>query len=96
MTAAGAVMGTVDYMAPEQAQGLAVDQRADIYSFGLIVHDMLLGRRHAGATSAVADLLARMQQPPASLRSVDPTIPECLDALVTKCLQPDPRRAFRR
>ena len=94
MTAAGAVVGTVEYMAPEQARGIAVDQRADIYSFGLILHDMLLGRRQGGPSTAVAELLARMQQPPASCRSIDPTIPEWLDALVTKCLQPEPAFAL--
>jgi eukaryotic-like serine/threonine-protein kinase len=95
MTAVGAVVGTMEYMAPEQANGLAVDQRADIYSFGLIVHDMLLGRRHAGPSTAVVELLARMQRPPASLRSVDLTMPEWLDALVTKCLQPDPSSRYQ-
>ncbi len=95
MTAAGAVVGTVEYMAPEQARGIVVDQRADIYSFGLILHDMLLGRRHAGPSTAVAELLARMAAPPASPRSVDPTIPEWLDALVTKCLQPDPSQRYQ-
>ncbi len=78
MTAAGAVVGTVEYMAPEQARGIAADQRADIYSFGLILHDMLLGRRQGGPSTAVAELLARMQRPPASCRSIDPTVPEWL------------------
>ena len=53
MTAAGAIVGTIEYMAPEQAKGERVDQRADIYSFGLILNDMLLGRR-------------QIDQPPAS------------------------------
>ena len=44
-TAAGSVIGTLEYMAPEQAQGLKVDQRADQYAFGLIVYDMLVGRQ---------------------------------------------------
>ena len=43
-TALGAVVGTLEYMAPEQAQGQPVDQRADIYAFGLILYDMLTGR----------------------------------------------------
>jgi serine/threonine protein kinase/Tfp pilus assembly protein PilF len=90
MTAAGAVVGTLEYMAPEQARGGAVDQRADVYSFGLILYDMLLGRRHASGSSAVAELMARMQNTPASIRTVDPALPEWLDVIVTRCLQPDP------
>ena len=90
MTATGAVVGTVEYMAPEQARGEAVDARADIYSFGLILNDLLLGRRKALGTTAVAELMARMQNAPASVRSIDPAIPASVDALVTKCLQPDP------
>jgi serine/threonine protein kinase/tetratricopeptide (TPR) repeat protein len=89
MTVGAQVIGTVEYMAPEQARGEAVDQRADVYAFGLIVRDMLLGGRHAGSTSAVTELMARMRQAPTALRDVDPTIPEGVDTLVTRCLQPD-------
>ena len=71
MTATGAVVGTIEYMAPEQARGAEVDQRADIYSFGLILNDMLLGRRQQARGSSVAELIDRMTQaPPASGRSI--------------------------
>ncbi len=88
-TMAGAVIGTMEYMAPEQARGESVDHRADIYAFGLILYDMLVGRRHAGAQSAVTDLMARMQQAPASPQSLDPQIPDAVDRIVVRCLQPD-------
>jgi serine/threonine protein kinase/Tfp pilus assembly protein PilF len=90
MTVAGAVVGTIEYMAPEQAKGEAVDQRADVYAFGLILRDLLLGGRNAGMTTAVAELMARMQHAPPSLRTLDAHIPEALDDLVTRCLQPEP------
>jgi serine/threonine protein kinase/tetratricopeptide (TPR) repeat protein len=95
MTVGTQVIGTVEYMAPEQAKGEAIDHRADLYAFGLIVRDMLLGGRHTSATSSVAELMGRIQHPPPPLRSIDPTIPEALDALVTRCLQPDPNQRYQ-
>ena len=94
MTASGVIVGTVDYMSPEQAKGERADARADIYSFGLILNDILLGRRQSSNTG-VAALMERIQKPPASLRSIDATIPEWIDALVTKCLQPDPAARYQ-
>ena len=82
-------------MAPEQAKGQAVDQRADVYALGLIMRDMLLGSRHAGATTEFAELMARMQEAPAPMRTLDATIPEAIDALVTRCLQPDPAARYQ-
>jgi eukaryotic-like serine/threonine-protein kinase len=94
MTASGVIVGTVEYMAPEQAKGERVDARADIYSFGLILNDVLLGRRQSTSTG-VAELMARVQQAPASLRSIDATIPEWIDVLVNRCLQPDPAARYQ-
>ena len=90
MTVAGAVVGTVAYMAPEQARGDTVDQRADVYALGLIMRDMILGSRHAGPTTAFAELMARMHEAPSPMRTLDAAIPEALDAIVTGCLRPDP------
>jgi tetratricopeptide (TPR) repeat protein len=95
MTVAGSVIGTVEYMAPEQARGEAADQRADVYAFGLILRDLLLGGRHAGTTTAVAELMSRMQQAPPPLRTVDPSIPEAVDALIARCLQPAPADRYQ-
>ena len=88
-TMVGAVVGTVDYMAPEQARGAAVDHRADIYAFGLILYDLLGGRLAGGrSSSVVSELMARMQTAPAPLRTIDPQIPEAIDRIVGSCLQP--------
>jgi len=88
-TVLGAVVGTVDYMAPEQARGEPVDHRADIYAFGLILYDLLGGRRTSGrSSSVVTELMARMQNAPAPLRSIDEQIPEAIDRIVSHCLQP--------
>jgi serine/threonine protein kinase/tetratricopeptide (TPR) repeat protein len=95
MTVGAQVIGTVEYMAPEQAKAEAVDHRADLYAFGLILRDMLLGGRHAGVTSGVTELMGRMQTPPPGLRSIDPAIPEGVEALVTRCLEPDPAKRYQ-
>jgi eukaryotic-like serine/threonine-protein kinase len=94
-TQAGAIMGTLEYMAPEQARGVGVDHRADIYSFGLILHDMLAGRRRVShAQSALSEMMGRMQQPPPPLRTLAPDATEALEAIVAKCLQPDPAQRY--
>ena len=95
-TMAGAIIGTVEYMAPEQAKGLPVDQRADIYAFGLILYDMLIGgRRSSRAESAIAELQARMEKAPPAPRSVNPEIPPAIDAIVCRCLEPDADKRFQ-
>src|SRR5262249_41542767 len=90
---AGAILGPVHYMAPEQARGEVVDQRADIYAFGLIFSDMLLGVRKS--ENAVAELKQRMDAAPPPVRATDPSIPEAVDALIARCLEPDPAARFQ-
>ena len=95
-TIVGAVIGTIEYMAPEQARGEHVDQRADIYAFGLILYDMLAGRRRIDhAPSAVYELRNRMGQAPPSVRSFVPQVPEALDKLVARCIEPDAAKRFQ-
>ena len=95
-TVVGAVVGTVAYMAPEQAQARPVDHRADIYATGLILYDMLAGRaRFERAESAIAELTSRTLAAPPSLRSLDPAIPESIERVVTRCLQPDPAARYQ-
>jgi serine/threonine protein kinase/tetratricopeptide (TPR) repeat protein len=95
-TAAGSIIGTIAYMAPEQASGRAADQRADIYSLGLILYEMLVGRRaSSGGETALAMLIERSRQPPPGLRTIDAAIPEPIERLVTKCLEPDPNVRYQ-
>jgi tetratricopeptide (TPR) repeat protein len=93
-TATGTLMGTVEYMAPEQASGSRVDQRADIYAFGLIFHEMLVGRRRSSDT-ALGELMLRTREAPPSVRSLDPQIPEAIDRIVARCLRPDPAERYQ-
>jgi eukaryotic-like serine/threonine-protein kinase len=91
MTTVGTVIGTAEYMAPEQLQGKPADHRADIYAFGLIVRDMLLGLRQPDRGVNLGDALRRrFESPPESVRSKNSAIPEALDAIVQRCLQPSP------
>ena len=95
-TVAGAVIGTIEYMAPEQARGEPADQRADIYAFGLIVYDMLTGhRRAAHAVSAVAELQKRLEQAPPPVRTHVPEVPPALEQVVTRCIEPDASKRYQ-
>src|SRR5688572_1628696 len=95
-TMLGTVVGTVEYMAPEQARALAVDQRADIYAFGLILYELLLGprKRHVRPDSAITALQERMEHAPPAPRHIDPGIPDALDRIVQRCIQPEPEKRF--
>ena len=96
-TVIGTVVGTLDYMAPEQARAEAADHRADIYAFGWMLSDMLVGRRQVGnGESAIADLIQRISRPAPSVRSVDPAIPQALDDIIMRCVQPDPALRYQR
>jgi len=90
-TQAGAVVGTLQYMAPEQFMGKTIDQRADIYSLGLILYDMLVGRRRIEKVqSAFAEFRGRIEKAPPAPRTLDPEITESVDRIVSRCLEPDP------
>jgi eukaryotic-like serine/threonine-protein kinase len=94
-TVSGGVVGTVQYMAPEQAKGRPADQRADIYALGLIFYDMLVGKARAEhAQSAIAELQGRMLQAPPAVRTIVPEVPAAVDELISRCLEPDPEKRY--
>ena len=92
-TLSGTVMGTLEYMAPEQAKAGEVDHRADIYAFGLILRDLLVGLRASG--NPLDDLRERIEKGLPPLSSVDASLPETLDAVVWKCTQVDPAERYQ-
>ncbi len=95
LTMAGVVVGTLEYMAPEQARGQEVDHRADLYAFGLILYDMLAGGRRAkGTQSALKELRQRMVKPPPSLKEQRPDLPAPLDRIISRLVEPDPEKRF--
>ena len=92
----GAIVGTIEYMAPEQARGEAVDQRADIYAFGLILSDLLTGLAEAPpGTTPWKALTERTSSTPVPLRAREPDLPEAIDAIVTRCVQLDPADRYQ-
>ncbi len=97
LTKAGAVFGTPHYMSPEQAAGMPVDHRADIYALGVIMYEMAAGRLPFEAESFMAMLTKHMYEAPAPIRSVAPSsdCPPPLEAIVQKCLEKRPDQRYR-
>jgi serine/threonine protein kinase/dienelactone hydrolase len=93
-TAIGAIMGTPAYMAPEQADGLPVDARTDVFAFGAVLYEMLSGRRAFQGRSPLSIMAAVLHDQPAPLSEVSAGIPPRLDAIVTRCLEKDPARRY--
>ena len=90
LTERGTMVGTVPYMAPEQIEGQEVDARTDIFSFGMVLYEMIPARRpFSGDSRAVADGRDR-QRRAAPLSSVRPATPPALERLVDRCLAKDP------
>ena len=88
-TREGAVMGTAPYMSPEQVSGLAVDHRTDIFSLGVVLHEMATGTRPFQGPSAAALLSAILRDPPPAVADVRPDLPRELDWLIRRCLEKD-------
>src|SRR5580692_8046096 len=89
MTQTGALMGTPEYMSPEQAKGMKVDARSDLFSCGIIFYEMLTGISPYQADTAIATLLKRTQERPQPPAEVDPAIPKAISDVVMKCLEID-------
>jgi TolB-like protein/tetratricopeptide (TPR) repeat protein/tRNA A-37 threonylcarbamoyl transferase component Bud32 len=93
LTQAGGSIGTPAYMAPEQAVGEAVDNRTDLYAWGVMAYEMLSGGHPFGRHSTPQRLItAHLTEPPASLAARSPAVPPGLVALVMQCLEKDPAR----
>ena len=93
-TQMGMVVGTAAYMAPEQAKGKPVDKRADIWAFGVVLLEMLGGKRVFEGETASETLAAVMMKDP-SWELVPEDLPASLDNLLHRCLQKDPRKRVR-
>jgi len=93
-TQAGVILGTAGYMSPEQARGRPVDKRADIWAFGVVLYEMLSGRRlFEGET--VTDVLASVVKDPIDWAALPKDVPAALRSLLARCLERDPRKRLR-
>ena len=91
MTAMGMILGTAAYMSPEQARGKSVDRRADVWAFGVVLHEMLVGRR-LFAKDEVSDTLAAVLTAEPDPAALPPTTPVAIRRLIARCLAKDRRQ----
>src|SRR3954470_5938255 len=92
---AGSVLGTVGYMSPEQVRGKAADQRSDLFSFGVVLYEMIAGKRAFTGDSSVEVMNAILKSDPPELSSSDRNVPTALDRIVRRCLEKNPEERFQ-
>jgi len=92
MTETGSIMGTAQYLSPEQAQGRAVSAQSDLYAVGVILYELLTGRVPFEADTAVSIALKHVSEPPTPPRALNPAVPPELEQVVMWALEKDPAR----
>jgi len=95
ITGAGTVLGTANYMSPEQVQAQVVDHRSDIFSFGSLFYEMLSGQRAFPGDTSVETMRAILKQDPADLTQANGNAPPALDRIVRRCLEKRPAERFQ-
>jgi serine/threonine protein kinase len=95
LTTEGAVLGTVAYMSPEQAEGKPVDARSDIFSFGTLLYEMVTGRRPFERGSNLSTLTAIVNEEPKPARELAPHLSAELEQIIGRCLRKDSTRRFQ-
>jgi serine/threonine-protein kinase len=95
MTEAGSIVGTAQYLAPEQARGLTVGPPADLYALGIVLYEMLSGRVPFEGDTAVNVAMRHVQEAPQPLTERNPLVPVALEAVVMRALAKDPRQRYQ-
>ena len=95
LTAEGVILGTYQYMSPEQVEGGEADARSDIFAFGALLHEMVTGRRAFDGKSRASVIAAILEREPPSISTLQPMTPSGLDHLVRRCLSKDPDDRFQ-
>jgi WD40 repeat protein len=91
----GAVLGTTGYMSPEQVRGRPVDQRADIFSLGAVLYEMVSGQRPFRGESSVETMNAILKEDPPDLSAMNRNVPPSLERLIRRCLEKSPDERFQ-
>lgn len=94
-TEEGAILGTVSYMSPEQAEGRKVDARSDIFSFGAVLYEMVTGHRAFTGSSKLSTLSAILKEDPKPLSGLGLDMPRELDRIIARCLRKDIDRRYQ-
>jgi Tol biopolymer transport system component len=95
ITGVGTIVGTLQYMAPEQLEGRTTDARTDIFAFGTVLYEMMTGRRAFQGTSHASLIAAILSSQPTPLLELSPVAPPALDRLIQKCLDKDPEERWQ-
>jgi Tol biopolymer transport system component len=90
LTAEGTIVGTLQYMSPEQVEGKDLDARSDLFSFGAMVYEMVTGRRAFGGATQASVITAIMSSEPPPMQERAPATPATLERVIRKCLAKDP------
>ncbi|HYA17249.1 MAG TPA: protein kinase [Bryobacteraceae bacterium] len=94
-TAEGTIIGTVAYMSPEQAQGRRIDARSDIFSFGVLLYEMLTGERAFRGDSSLSTLTAVLRDDPPPLARAGVDAPPELNEIIVRCIKKDPNHRYQ-
>ena len=94
ITAQGTILGTLQYMAPEQVEGKEVDARTDIFAFGAVVYEMATGKKAFEGKSQASVMAKILEADPPSMSSLQPMTPPALDRVVKRCLAKEPDEAM--
>src|SRR5262249_7194155 len=95
LTEEGRILGTVAYMSPEQAEGKAVDSRSDIFSLGVMLHEMATGERPFKGDTNVSIMSSILKDTPAPVTDLTPRLPAELGKIVRRTLAKDPSRRYQ-
>ena len=95
LTAEGSILGTLPYMSPEQIEGHEADARSDIFAFGIVLYELIAGRRPFGGKSQTSLIASILKEEPPPLNELEPTVPAGLAGVVQTCLERDPEKRWQ-